>query len=237
MRIIPAIDILGGKCVRLVKGDYSKSKIYSSDPADVAKMFEDNGLKYLHVVDLDGAREKHLVNHKIVEKIAGSTGLTIDLGGGIKSDEDIRIAFECGVKQVTAGTVASTDRDLFISWLKKYGAGAIMLGADALDGKVMIAGWTENTEQPVKEYIEMYLKKGVEYVICTDISRDGMLGGPSTGLYRKLLELSGIRLIASGGISSVADITEVKEAGCEGVIVGKAIYEGRITLKELSLLC
>ncbi|MEM9340667.1 MAG: 1-(5-phosphoribosyl)-5-[(5-phosphoribosylamino)methylideneamino]imidazole-4-carboxamide isomerase [Bacteroidota bacterium] len=235
MRIIPAIDIIEGKCVRLSKGDYDTKKIYNEDPLEVAKSFEGEGLQYLHLVDLDGAKAKHIVNWKVLEKIATKTSLTIDFGGGIKSDEDLKIAFESGAKQITGGSIAVKDPTLFESWIVGYGAEKIILGADAMEGKIAISGWQESTDEGIESFIKSYQEKGIEYVISTDISKDGMLEGPSFELYEKILkELPAIKLIASGGVSSIDDLIKLKEKGLEGAIVGKAIYENRITLKELA---
>ncbi|MEO9485712.1 MAG: 1-(5-phosphoribosyl)-5-[(5-phosphoribosylamino)methylideneamino]imidazole-4-carboxamide isomerase [Ekhidna sp.] len=235
MRIIPAIDIIEGKCVRLSKGDYNTKKIYNEDPLEVAKSFEDAGLQYLHLVDLDGAKEKHIVNWKVLEKLANKTGLKIDFGGGVKSDEDLRIAFDSGASQITGGSIAVKEPILFTSWITAYGSEKIILGADALDGKIAVSGWQEGTDQEIDTFISAYAEKGIEYVISTDISKDGMLEGPSFDLYDSILKkLPEVKLIASGGVSSMDDLIKLKENGLEGAIVGKAIYENRITLKELS---
>lgn len=235
MRIIPAIDIIEGKCVRLSKGDYSTKKIYNEDPLEVAKSFEDAGLNYLHLVDLDGAKAKHIVNWKVLEKIALKTSLEIDFGGGIKSNEDLKIAFESGARQITGGSIAVKDEALFAQWLLAYGSKKIILGADALNGKIAVSGWEEGTNEDVEAFIEKYATKGIEYVISTDISKDGMLEGPSFALYQSILEkLPEIKLIASGGVSTMKDLIELKKQGLEGAIVGKAIYENKVTLKELS---
>lgn len=238
MRIIPAIDIIDGKCVRLSKGDYSTSKIYNENPLEVALEFEAHGIEYLHLVDLDGAKSKHIVNHKILEKIASKTGLKIDFGGGLKSDEDLRIAFECGASQITGGSIAVKEPETFKSWLAKFGADKIILGADANNEKVAISGWMEESEKQLLPFILQYQEEGVKYVICTDISKDGMLEGPSFDLYQKILEETSeggelINLIASGGISTFDELPKLAEMGCEGTIIGKAIYEGRISLKQL----
>jgi phosphoribosylformimino-5-aminoimidazole carboxamide ribotide isomerase len=235
MIIIPAIDIIEGKCVRLTKGDYNQKTIYGDDPLEVAKMFQDWGLKHLHLVDLDGAKEKHIVNRKVLEKLAQSTSLCIDFGGGIKSNEDIRIAFDSGAARVTGGSIAVQDPDLFLSWLEKYGSDKIIRGADHRDGFIASLGWTQKSSNHVFEFIAEYRQKGIVKVICTDISRDGTLAGPSTDLYARLLEKNrGLYLIASGGVSRMEDIYELKEAGLNAAIVGKAIYEQRITEKEIS---
>lgn len=234
MRIIPAIDIIEGQCVRLSKGDYDTKKIYNENPLEVAKAFEASGIEYLHLVDLDGAKSKHIVNHKILEKIASQTQLKIDFGGGLKSDKDLQIAFECGAKQITGGSVAVTNKSLFLDWLEKYGAEKIILGADAKDGKIATGGWIESSDLQIDNFISDFVNEGVEYVISTDISKDGMLEGPSVDLYKSILENNPkLKLIASGGISNLQDLEKVFQIGCEGVIIGKAIYENRISLKEL----
>lgn len=237
MRIIPAIDIIDGKCVRLSKGDYNSKKIYNENPLEVAKEFEDAGIHYLHLVDLDGAKSKHVVNYKILEQICVKTNLKVDFGGGIKSDEDIKIAFESGANQITGGSIAVKDADLFESWIKTYGSEKIILGADAMNGKIATDGWLETSEMELIPFIKEYQSKGIEYVICTDISKDGMLEGSANDLYRDILDQADIKLIASGGVTSMKDIEELIEMKCDGAIIGKAIYEGRITLKELSTLC
>lgn len=234
MRIIPAIDIIEGKCVRLSKGDYTTKKIYNENPLEVAKSFEDHGIQYLHVVDLDGAKSKHIVNHQVLEQIASKTSLKIDFGGGLKSDDDLRIAFESGASQVTGGSIAVRQPELFRKWLQKYGNEKIILGADCINRKIAVSGWTENSEDDVLDFIKAYEADGAKYVICTDISKDGMLAGPSFVLYEELLqETETIKLIASGGISEFDELPKLQELGCEGVIIGKAIYENRITLKQL----
>ncbi|WKB81123.1 1-(5-phosphoribosyl)-5-[(5-phosphoribosylamino)methylideneamino]imidazole-4-carboxamide isomerase [Cellulophaga lytica] len=235
MRIIPAIDIIDGKCVRLSKGDYNTKKIYNENPLEVAKEFEAHGIEYLHLVDLDGAKSKHIVNHKVLEEIASKTSLKIDFGGGLKSDDDLRIAFESGANQITGGSIAVKDREVFSSWLEKFGADKIILGADAKDEKVAVSGWLEESKEELVPFIQAYQKQGVSYVICTDISKDGMLEGPSFNLYSKILQSSekGLKLIASGGISTFAELPKLAEIGCEGTIIGKAIYENRISMKQL----
>lgn len=235
MRIIPAIDIIDGKCVRLTKGDYDTQKIYRDSPLDVAKEFEDNGLKFLHLVDLDGARSKHIVNHRVLNEIASRTSLKIDFGGGLKSDDDVRIAFENGAAQITGGSIAAQQPDLFLQWLDKYGAEKIILGADSNNRKIATHGWMKESELDVVNFIADYAAKGIIYVVCTDIQKDGMLQGTSNDLYREIIEKTGVKLIASGGVSSMDDLIALKEIGCDGAITGKAIYEGKISLKELSL--
>jgi|TARA_B110000208_G_scaffold89760_1_gene113117 phosphoribosylformimino-5-aminoimidazole carboxamide ribotide isomerase len=234
MRIIPAIDIINGHCVRLTKGDYSTKKVYNENPLEVAKMFEGVGIEHLHVVDLDGAKAQHIINYKVLESIASNTNLKIDFGGGLKSEEDLKIAFNSGAKQVTGGSIAVKNSQLFLDWLETYGADKIVLGADCLDQKIAIQGWQEESDKEVTEFISSYVNKGISYVICTDISKDGMLQGPSFELYQTLLKsIPPFKLIASGGISCFEELPKLKELGCEGVIIGKAIYEGNISLKQL----
>jgi phosphoribosylformimino-5-aminoimidazole carboxamide ribotide isomerase len=237
MRIIVAIDIIGGKCVRLTRGDFNTKKVYNEDPLEVARQVEDNGIKYLHIVDLDGAKNKKIENLKVLENIAGNTGLKIDFGGGIRSDEDLRIVFNAGAGQVTVGSIAVTDPELFMRWLSEYGPDKMILGADYKDRKISASGWLEDSGKDLISFLSAYKDKGVQYTVCTDIDRDGMLKGPATELYKEILETVDINLIASGGISSLPDIDEIREAGCEGVIIGKAFYEGKITLKELGRQC
>jgi phosphoribosylformimino-5-aminoimidazole carboxamide ribotide isomerase len=271
MRIIPAIDIIDGKCVRLSQGDYNQKTVYNENPLEVAKEFEANGIKHLHLVDLDGAKSAHVVNWKILERIATQTGLHIDFGGGVKTNTDIKTVFESGAKQVTGGSIAVKDAETFESWIETYGSSKIILGADAKDGMVATHGWLESSQLEVVKFIDEWNNKSVEYVICTDIAKDGMLAGPSYELYKNILALplatssvrrtfeselaiqdspskSGIlndtiasqtsksqtlKLIASGGVTTVADLHRLRGMGCEGAIVGKAFYEGRITFKEL----
>ncbi|MAP54883.1 1-(5-phosphoribosyl)-5-[(5-phosphoribosylamino)methylideneamino]imidazole-4-carboxamide isomerase [Altibacter sp.] len=234
MRIIPAIDIIDGKCVRLSKGDYTTKKIYNEHPLEVAKQFEAHGIRYLHLVDLDGAKSKHIVNHRTLEEIATKTSLSIDFGGGLKTDEDVKIAFNSGASQITGGSIAVKDPQLFLEWLRLYGDQRVILGADALNEQIAINGWQEASGEEVVPFIQKYNTEGIRYVICTDISKDGMLAGPSFSLYRKILAATPqIQLIASGGISTFDDLPKLSEIGCEGAILGKAIYEGRITLSQL----
>lgn len=236
MRIIPAIDIIEGKCVRLSKGDYNTKKIYNEHPLEVAKQYEAHGIRYLHLVDLDGAKSNHIVNHKILEQIASKTTLQIDFGGGLKTNEDLRIAFESGAHQITGGSIAVKDPQMFQNWIKAYGSDKIILGADALNEKVAISGWMENSDEELVPYIQKYQGKGITYVICTDISKDGMLEGPAFKLYAKILDSctsKTLHLIASGGISTFAELPKLAELGCEGTIIGKAIYENRISLQQL----
>ena len=236
IELIPAIDIIDGKCVRLTQGDYDSKKVYNEDPLEVAKMFEDCGLKRLHVVDLDGAREGKIINYKTLNRIATKTSLIIDFGGGLKCDKDLEIAFENGAQMITGGSIAVKSPELFYEWLKHYGSERIILGADAKDEKIAISGWQEATTKDLIPFIEEFHKHGIKKVICTDISCDGMLQGPSTELYKKMHEaLPEIYLVASGGISSIEDIETLDNAGIPAVIFGKAIYEGRIKLKELEV--
>ena len=237
MRIIPAIDIIDGKCVRLTKGDYSTKKVYNEDPLEVAKEIEANGIKYLHLVDLDGARSGKIINHKVLSEIASKTSLNIDFGGGLKSDSDLKIAFDSGATQITGGSIAVKDRDTFINWLDQFGAEKIILGADYKDRMIATNGWEEGSELDVLDFIQGYEARGVRSVISTDIAKDGMLQGPSLELYKEILEKTNVELIASGGVSNMQDLYDLRELGCNGAIVGKAIYEGNISLKELSKLC
>jgi len=240
MRIIPAIDIIEDKCVRLTKGDYSTKKIYNENPLEVARQFEAAGIQYLHLVDLDGAKAQHIVNYKVLEKIASKTSLKIDFGGGLKSNEDLKIAFESGANQITGGSIAVKNSDLFASWIETYGSDKIILGADCNNEKIAVSGWQEDSDLEVIPFIKKYLSKGIKYVICTDISKDGMLEGPSFDLYKRILSKchseqseESLKLIASGGISTFEELPKLQELGCEGVIIGKAIYENRISLKQL----
>lgn len=233
MRIIPAIDIIDGKCVRLTKGEYDTKKIYNENPLEVAKEFEDLGIQYLHLVDLDGAKSKHIVNHKILEQIAKQTQLKVDFGGGIKTDEDIKVAFECGANQITGGSIALQNPELFLSWLQKFEAEKIILGADANQRKIATQGWLEQSETDVVDFIKEYEKQGVQFVICTDIAKDGMLEGASNELYSEILEKTKIKLIASGGVSCLQDLLDLQKIGCEGAIVGKAIYENKVKVEDL----
>ena len=242
MRIIPAIDIIEGKCVRLCKGDYDTKIIYNENPLEVAKSFEAHGIQYLHLVDLDGAKSSQIVNYKVLEQIASKTNLKIDFGGGLKSDSDLKIAFESGANQITGGSIAIKQPEVFKSWIQQYGADKIILGADAMNEKVAISGWLEESKEEVIPFIQSYHKEGIQYVICTDISKDGMLEGPSFELYQRILDSdlsnraeSRLKLIASGGISTFDELPKLAELGCEGTIIGKAIYEGRISLKQLEL--
>ena len=237
IELIPAIDIIGGKCVRLSQGDYESRKVYNENPLEVAKMLEAGGIRRLHLVDLDGAASAHIVNYRVLEKIATGTSLVVDFGGGVKSDEDLRIAFESGAQMVTGGSIAVRNPELFIRWIEKYGPERIILGADVKDRRVAVGGWKEESAVELFSFLDNYRRQGVSKVICTDISRDGMLQGPSLGLYKELLEhASDLYLIASGGVSSVDDIYRLEENGVPAVVFGKALYEGRITLDDLSPL-
>jgi phosphoribosylformimino-5-aminoimidazole carboxamide ribotide isomerase len=234
MEIIPAIDILNGKCVRLTKGDYSQSKTYSENPLEVALRFEGEGIKRLHLVDLDGAKAQHIVNHKVLEQVASKTGLAVDFGGGLKSDEDVRTAFEAGAQQITGGSVAIRDRALFLKWLSQYGPERIILGADAKHGHIAIQGWLQTTAVTIFDFLEDYTREGVQFAICTDVEKDGALSGPSTELYAGIRERwPSLQLIASGGVTTVDDLIALEELGVYGAIIGKALYEGTISLAQL----
>ena len=234
IEIIPAIDIIDGKCVRLTQGDYEQKKVYREDPLEVAKEFEANGIKRLHTVDLDGARSKHIVNARTIERIASHTNLTIDFGGGIKTDEDLKIAFEAGASMVTIGSLAVTHPETLYLWIEKYGAERFILGADVKHGLISINGWKEEGNESLFPFIEKYQQKGINQVLCTDIARDGMLQGPSIELYKGVMKhFPTLHLIASGGVSGIEDIRQLNEAGIPAVVFGKAIYEGKIKLEEL----
>ena len=234
MIIIPAIDIIDGKAVRLTKGDYNQKKIYNEDPLEVAKMFEGVGVTRLHLVDLDGAKQKKIVNGKVLERIASHTGLQIDFGGGVQSDHDIQLAFDAGAKQVTGGSIAVKNAALFESWLQKYGEEKIILGADVLNRKIAISGWQEDSSWELDAFLERYMAKGIKYVISTDVSKDGVLAGPAVDLYASMVKkFPSLEVIASGGVSNMDDIFELDKLPLHGVIVGKAIYEHRISLKEI----
>jgi len=233
MRILPAIDIIDGKCVRLSKGDYKTKKIYNESPLEVAKAFEDHGIKHLHLVDLDGAKSKHIVNYKVLETLALKTSLQIDFGGGLKSDSDLNIAFESGASQITGGSIAVKSPEIFISWIKTYGPEKIILGADVKGIHIATNGWIETSDQTLFEFVKHYQSNGIKYVICTDISKDGTLEGPAFELYKNILAKTDAKLIASGGISKFEELSKLQELGCEGIIIGKAIYENRISLKQL----
>ena len=234
IELIPAIDIIDGKCVRLSQGDYNTQKVYNESPLEVAKGFEANGIRRLHVVDLDGAKSSHIVNYKVLDQLAGHTSLTIDFGGGIKTDEDLTIAFEYGAQMVTLGSIAVKNPDLFKSWLHKFGAEKIILGADVKDNRISVNGWKEESQQELLPFLDGYTQEGIRKVLCTDISRDGMLQGPSIDLYKQIMaQFPDMHLIASGGVSGLDDIIRLDEAGIPAVVFGKALYEGRITLNDL----
>ncbi len=237
MVIIPAIDVINGKCVRLVKGDYSKQKIYNDNPLDAAKAFADAGLQRLHIVDLDGAKAGKIQNLKVLESIAANTNLIIDFGGGIKNIEDVNAVFNAGASIITLGSIAVKKSDLIEEWIMEFGADKILIGADVLNEKIKISGWLEDGGITIFNFIGDMLAKGAINIFCTDISKDGMMEGPSVNLYKKLLtEFPRIKLVASGGVNSVDDVKQLKDIGCAGVIIGKAIYEGKISLKELSII-
>lgn len=235
MEIIPAIDIIEGKCVRLTKGDYSQKKIYNEHPLEVARQFEDAGLNRLHLVDLDGAKAGTVKNWKVLETIAGKTSLQIDFGGGIKSPKDVQIIFDCGAAWATVGSMAVKDEKEFLQWLQQFGAEKFLLGADVKNEKIAVSGWTETTDIWVYDFIQKYLEHGIQQLFCTDVAKDGLLQGPSTGLYKSIItKFPELYFIASGGVSSMQDLDELRNIGCKGAIIGKAIYEGRINLTELA---
>ena len=235
MEIIPAIDIIEGKCVRLTKGDYSQKKIYNEHPLEVARQFEDAGLRRLHLVDLDGAKAGAVKNWKVLESIAGKTSLQIDFGGGVKSAKDVEIIFECGANWATVGSMAVKNEKEFLAWLQQFGAGKFVLGADVKEEKIAVSGWTETTDIWVYDFIQKYLEHGIQQLFCTDVAKDGLLQGPSTALYKSIItKFPKLHFIASGGVSSLQDLDELRNTGCKGAIVGKAIYEGRINLQELA---
>jgi phosphoribosylformimino-5-aminoimidazole carboxamide ribotide isomerase len=237
MKIIVAIDLIEGKCVRLTRGDFNTKKVYNEDPVKVAKTIEDSGLTYLHVVDLDGAKNKKMENIGVLEKISRKTNLKIDYGGGLRTYEDLINAINAGARQVTVGSIAVNNPALFLEWLSKLGQQKLILGADFINRKVATEGWLEHSSNDILDFISEYKSKGIKYVTCTDIKKDGTLKGPSTAIYKEILESVNINLIASGGISSIKDIGDLEEVGCEGAIIGKAVYEGKISLNELSTLC
>jgi len=237
MRLIVALDIMGGKCVRLTRGDFSTKKIYNTDPLEVARQIEGNGIKYLHLVDLDGAKNKKIENLIVLEKIAEKTKLKIDFGGGLRSYSDVITVFNAGARQVTLGSIPADDPELFLDWLRKLGQEKLILGADCIDRKVSTGGWLENSGIDIISFISEFRSKGVKYTVCTDIKKDGMLQGPATELYKEILAAVKVNLIASGGIASVADLEKLRVIGCEGAIIGKAVYEGKLTLKELGNQC
>jgi phosphoribosylformimino-5-aminoimidazole carboxamide ribotide isomerase len=233
--IIPAIDIIDGKCIRLTQGDYEQKKIYNEHPLEVAKQFEDAGLLRLHLVDLDGAKAGTVKNWKVLESIAGKTKLIIDFGGGIKKEEDVKTVFNAGTAFATIGSLAVKNEEEFIKWLQQFGADKFLLGADVKEEKIAVGGWLETTDIWIYDFIEKYTKHGVQQIFCTDISKDGKLEGPSTELYKNIIQkFPSLHFIASGGVSSMKDVEELKAIGCKGIIIGKAIYEGRITIDELS---
>lgn len=237
MRIIPAIDLIDGKCVRLTQGDYAQKKIYNENPLDVAKSFEDQGLQYLHLVDLDGAKAGKVTNWKVVESITTHTRLVVDFGGGIKTDDEIRKLFERGVQQVNLGSIAVKEPQKVIQWIDEFGSDKIILSADVKNNTIAISGWQESSSINIRNFLRDYIENGIEYVTCTDISTDGMLTGPNIELYKTLiLSFPQLHLVASGGVGNMEDLHELKRIGVDGVIVGKAIYEGRVKLEELALL-
>jgi len=237
IEIIPAIDIINGQCVRLIQGDCDKKKVYSSNPVEMAKSFEDAGIQRLHLVDLDGAKAKHIVNVKVLEAVAKATNLTIDFGGGIKSDKDIKIAFNAGANQITAGSIAVANPDLVNRWIAEYSASKIILGADVKGLNIAVNGWQEESSAELFPFLERYVAQGIAYCICTDVAKDGLLQGSSIELYTSILErFPKLKLIASGGVTSIEEVEKLNEIGCHGVIIGKAIYEEKITLKELEKL-
>lgn len=234
IELIPAIDVIDGKCVRLTEGDYDRKTVYDEEPVVIARRIEQLGFKRLHVVDLDGAKSRHIVNVATLRAITSETGLTVDFGGGIKTDDDIEKAFDAGAAMVTVGSVAITDRELFAGWLDKYGAGRMILGADVRCGKISINGWKENSAEDLLPFLKYYIEKGVRNVLCTEISKDGTLTGPATDLYKEIMAAyPQINLIASGGVSCIGDIMQLDAAGIPSVVFGKAIYEGKIDLTEL----
>lgn len=234
IELIPAIDIIDGKCVRLTKGDYDAKTVYSDSPTDVAVRLEEAGFRRLHVVDLDGAKSKHVVNLQALKDITSRTGLVVDFGGGVKTEDDVSKVFGCGAAMVTVGSIAVTEKDLFVKWLEKFGAARIILGADVRDGMISINGWKEDTQEPITDFLEYYVARGVRNVLCTDISKDGTLQGPAFGLYEEILKnFPSINLIASGGVSCVDDISRLERAGVPSVVFGKALYEGKIDVEKL----
>jgi phosphoribosylformimino-5-aminoimidazole carboxamide ribotide isomerase len=237
MQIIPAIDIIDGKCVRLTQGDYAQKKIYNENPLEVALQFQDAGLQRLHLVDLDGAKAGAVKNWKVLEQLTAKTSMIIDFGGGIKKEEDLRIVFDSGAALATIGSLAVKEESKFVGWLQSYGASKFLLGADVKDEKIAIGGWLETTDIDVSDFIQKYSTHGITQLFCTDVSKDGKLEGPSIALYQKIIEqFPDLHFIASGGVSSRADLEQLKEIGCKGAIVGKAIYENRISLEELRLI-
>ena len=233
MKIIPAIDIIDGKCVRLSKGNYNSQITYNQNPLEVAKTYEDHGIEFLHLVDLDGAKSNHIINYSILEIIASKTNLKIDFGGGIKTENDVNLAFNCGANQVTCGSIAVKQQEIFCEWILNYGSEKIILGADVRGKYIATDGWINTSNQSIFDFINFYKNKGIETVTCTDISKDGMLEGPSFKLYSEIIDAYKINLIASGGVSEYDDILKLDDMGCYGIIIGKAIYENKISLKQL----
>lgn len=233
MKIIPAIDIIDGKCVRLSKGNYNSQITYNQNPLEVAKTYEDHGIEFLHLVDLDGAKSNHIINYSILEIIASKTNLKIDFGGGIKTENDVNLAFNCGANQVTCGSIAVKQPEIFCEWILNYGSEKIILGADVRGNYIATDGWINTSNQSIFDFINFYQNKGIETVTCTDISKDGMLEGPSFKLYSEIMDAYKINLIASGGVSEYDDILKLDDMGCYGIIIGKAIYENKISLKQL----
>lgn len=235
IEIVPAIDVIEGKCVRLTQGDYAQKKVYNEDPVEVAKRFENAGIQRLHLVDLDGAKAQHIINYRTLEKITSKTALVVDFGGGLKTDDDLRIAFECGAAMVTGGSIAAKDPEVFSSWITKYGSDKIILGSDVKDEKIVVSGWLENTTLDLIPFIDDYFQKGIRKVICTDVNKDGMLEGTAVDLYKKLIEqFPDIYLIASGGVASLHDLELLEQNHIPSVIIGKAFYEGTIKLSDLT---
>lgn len=237
MRIIPAIDIIEGQCVRLSQGDYQSKKVYANDPLELAKELEGAGIKYLHLVDLDGAKAGHPMNLQTLERITAKTNLIVDFGGGLRKENQVQDAFNAGANQITGGSIAVKDPQQFSDWLRLFGEEKIILGADARDQKIATDGWLQSSNLNLLDFLAAYQDQGVQYAICTDIEKDGMLAGPAISLYQEILNKTSLKLIASGGITSIDDLKNLQDLGCEGAIIGKALYEGRITLKELSHLC
>jgi phosphoribosylformimino-5-aminoimidazole carboxamide ribotide isomerase len=234
LKIIPAIDLIDGKCVRLTQGDYAQKKVYNENPVEVAREFEASGIKYLHLVDLDGAKSNGIVNWKVLNQISTQTRLKIDFGGGIKSDKDLEIAFENGANQLNIGSIAIKNKELFLRWLQKFGSEKIILSADVKNEEIAVSGWQENSGINLFDFLQDYLSKGIKHVVCTDVSKDGTLQGTAIDLYEKILkQFPDIKLIASGGISNIIDVDELSKTTVSGVIIGKAIYENKIQLKEL----
>lgn len=234
IELIPAIDIIDGKCVRLTKGDYNQKTVYNDSPADVARQFEDMGFKRLHVVDLDGAKSKHIVNDHVLKAITDATNLKVDFGGGLKTDDDLKKAFESGASMVTIGSIAVTKPELFLSWLEEYGADKLILGADVRNGKISINGWKEDSAEELLPFLKQYVDHGVKNVLCTEISKDGTLQGPAIELYRQIMDAyPTLYLIASGGVGCTNDIRNLNDSGIPAVVFGKAFYEGKINIEEL----